>query len=248
MIPIRSESELRIIRENSRILADIIAGLRDRIREGESEARLNETAERLIREAGAEPAFKGYRGYPASICTSVNEEIVHGIPGDRVLRRGDLLSVDVGIKRRGFYADGAFTVGIGEVDEEAERLITVTREALRRGIEAAEAGRRLSDISHAIGSWIETQGFSVVKEFVGHGIGRALHEDPQVPNFGAPNQGPRLRPGMVLAIEPMVKAGNGSIRIKEDGWTAVTTDGGRAAHFEDMVVITESGPEILLDR
>jgi methionyl aminopeptidase len=246
MISVKSERELEIIRENARLLAEILERLVAEARVGTPTAALDRLAERLIREAGAEPAFKGYQGYPAAICASLNAEVVHGIPkDDRILSEGDLLSIDLGLRRNGLYADLATTVTIGEATPRARRLIEVTQEALEHGIAKASVGNRVSDISHAIGSYVESQGYYVVKKYVGHGIGRALHEEPQIPNFGPPGRGSRLRPGMVLCIEPMVKEDEGEVEVLEDGWTAVTPDGGLAAHFEEMVLITEEGPQIL---
>ncbi|MFQ6034124.1 MAG: type I methionyl aminopeptidase, partial [Candidatus Bipolaricaulia bacterium] len=202
MIKVKSERELELIRENARLLAEILEQLIAEARAGVSTAALDRLAERLIREAGAEPAFKGYQGYPATICASLNEEVVHGIPkDDRILKEGDLLSIDLGLRREGLYADLATTVLIGgEGSQRAKRLIEVTREALERGIAATKAGNRVSDISHAIGSFVESNGYYVVRRYVGHGIGRQLHEEPQIPNFGPPGRGPRLRPGMVLCL------------------------------------------------
>ncbi len=246
LIELKSAQELAIIAENARLLREIIDQLATAARPGVSTAELDRLAERLIHRIGAEPAFKGYEGYPAALCASVNEEVVHGIPrDDRILKEGDILSLDLGLRRRGFYADVATTVAIGRVSARAERLLQVTREALERGIAAARVGNRVSDISHAIGSYVESQGFYVVKRFVGHGIGRELHEEPQIPNYGPPGQGPRLRPGMVLCLEPMVKEDEGEVIVREDGWTVVTPEGGLAAHYEEMVLITEAGPKVL---
>jgi len=249
MINVKSERELELIRENARLLAEILEQLIGEARAGVSTAALDRRAEELIHRVGAEPAFKGYQGYPATICTSLNEEVVHGIPkDDRILKEGDLLSLDLGLRREGLYADLATTVLIGDEGSpspRARRLIEVTREALERGIAASKAGNRVSDISHAIGSFVEESGYYVVKEYVGHGIGRQLHEEPQIPNFGPPGRGPRLRPGMVLCIEPMVKEDKGEVEVLDDGWTAVTPNGGLAAHFEEMVLITAEGPEVL---
>ncbi len=249
MIELKSAKELAIIQENAVLLAQILERLTAEAEPGVSTGSLARLAEELMARVGGEPAFKGYRGYPAAICASLNEEVVHGLPkDDKILKKGDLLSIDLGLKRRGFYADLATTVIVGGEEEgtpQARRLIAVAREALRRGIAAARVGNRVSDISWAIGSYVESQGYSVVKRFVGHGIGRELHEEPQVPNFGPPGQGPRLRPGMVLCIEPMVKEDQGEERVLEDGWTVVTPEGGLAAHFEEMVLISEEGPKVL---
>lgn len=246
MIKVKSEREVEIIRENAWLLAGVVNRLVAEARAGVSTAALDRLAERLIRRAGAEPAFKGYQGYPATINASLNEEVVHGIPrDDRILSEGDLLSIDVGVRRRGLYADLATTVPIGEPSPGTRRLIEVTEEALERGIAAACAGNRVSDISHAIGSWVESQGYYVVKRYVGHGIGRDLWEEPQIPNFGPRGQGARLRPGMVLCIEPMVMEDEGEVKLLDDGWTAVTPNGGVAVHFEEMVLITKEGPQVL---
>ena len=215
------------------------------IREGITTEELDRLAEEYIKRHGGIPAFKGYRGYPRSLCVSVNEEVVHGIPGKRKLKEGDIVSLDLGVLMDGYYGDAAITVPVGKVSELAKKLIKVTEEALYRGIEMARPGNRLSDISHAIQTHVEKAGFSVVREFVGHGIGKQLHEEPQVPNFGPPNRGPRLEPGMVLAIEPMVNTGTWEVRILPNGWTVVTADGGLSAHFEHTVAITDNGPEIL---
>jgi methionyl aminopeptidase len=207
---------------------------------------LDELAEQRIREAGAEPAFKGYRGYPATLCTSINEQVVHGIPSrDRILSRGDLLSVDVGLEKDGLFVDMATTVAIGTTDPSALRLLEITERSLWEGISQVTMGNRLSDVSHAIGSYVEREGFYVVREYVGHGIGRKLHEDPQIPNYGPPGQGPRLKPGMVLAIEPMVKVDPEPTKLETDDWTVTTGSGGLAAHFEHTVLVTENDAEVL---
>jgi len=202
-------------------------------------------AEDLMRAAGVQPAFKGYRGYPACVCTSINEEVVHGIPKGRMLLEGDIVSIDVGIIHQGYYSDMAFTAGLGKIFPERKNLLDVTEQSLAQGIAQARTGNHLSDISHAIQSYVESQGFSVVREFVGHGIGKNLHEDPEIPNFGDPHQGPVLKEGMVLAIEPMVNFGAWQTVILDDGWTVITQDGKPSAHFEHTVAITKKGPEIL---
>lgn len=249
MIPLKSPEELAVIRENALLVDEILQRLVQAARSGITTAALDREAERLIRAAGAEPAFKGYRGFPASICTSINEEIVHGIPReDRVLREGDLLSIDIGLKRRGFYADKATTVAVGTATPAAQELIAVAAEALHCGTAAARVGARVSDISHAIGSLLAARGYQVVKRFVGHGIGRQMHEEPQIPNYGPPGHGARLRAGMVLCIEPMCwKAGEADDeeRVGEDGWTVRTPGGEPAAHLEEMVWVSESGPQEL---
>jgi methionyl aminopeptidase len=209
---------------------------------------LDELAERRIREAGAEPAFKGYHGYPSTICASVNEQVIHGIPNDRPLGEGDILSIDLGARLDGFYGDSAVTVPIGRVSTEAERLLAVTQASLERAIGVVKAGARVHDIGAAVQQYVEANGFSVVREFVGHGIGTSLHEEPQIPNYGTPGRGSRLAEGMVLAIEPMVNAGKAAVKVLADGWTAVTRDGSLSAHFEHTVVVTEDGCRVLTLR
>ncbi len=255
MISLKSAEELAIIQENALLLDEILRSLVQRVRPGIATAELDRRAEDLIRAAGAESAFKGYKGYPASICTSINEEIVHGIPReDRVLREGDLLSIDVGLQRDGFYADTATTVIVGgATSPAAQELMAVASEALRRGIAAAQIGARVSDISHAIGSFLADQSYQVVKHFVGHGIGRQMHEEPQIPNYGPPGQGARLRAGMVLCIEPMCwkpwdADDDREEWVAEDGWTVRTPGGEPAAHVEEMVWVSESGPQVLRQK
>lgn len=246
MIELKSEREIRYMREAGRIVAAVLRELAAALRPGITTAELDRLAERLIREAGAEPAFKGYQGFPASICTSINDEVVHGIPSPhRVIREGDLVSIDVGARYHGYYGDSAATFAVGEVSPEARRLLEVTRESLARGIAAARAGNRLGDIGYAVQEYVEAAGFSVVRDYAGHGIGRAMHEDPQVPNYGQPGTGLRLRPGLVIAIEPMVNAGGHAVRTDPDGWTVRTADGSLSAHFEHTVLITAGGPEVL---
>lgn len=245
MIIIHSKEQLNLIRASSRIVAEVLKELIKLIKPGITTRELDETAEAMIRERGGRPAFKGYKGFPATICTSINEEVIHGIPGLRVLKEGDIISLDMGVKYKGYFGDSATTVTVGEVSSDIKKLLRVTRQALFEGIKKARAGNRLSDISHAIQSPVEKNGFSVVRDFVGHGIGDSLHEEPQIPNFGRPNQGPRLKPGMVLAIEPMVNMGNFEVEIKQDNWTAVTCDRQPSAHFEHTVIVTEDKPEIL---
>lgn len=227
------------------IVAEILESLEDMIKTGITTREIENFAEERITALGGVPAFKGYRGYPASICTSVNEQVVHGIPSSRKLKEGDILSVDLGVYMDGFYGDGAVTVPVGKIDMETAELIKVTETALYLGIQNAVEGKRLYDISYAIQKYVEENGFSVVRLFVGHGIGRELHEEPQVPNYGTPGHGPRLKKGMTLAIEPMVNAGRHDVRILDDGWTAVTVDGKKSAHFEHTVLITSGNPEIL---
>ena len=230
------------------LVARILAELAGTAAAGVTTRGLDALAERRIREAGAVPAFKGYRGYPATLCTSVNEQVVHGIPSDRKLVEGDILSLDMGVLMDGFYGDAALTVGIGRIAAEAGRLLRVTQEALGAAITQVRVGARLSDIGHAVQRLVEANGFSVVREFVGHGIGAALHEEPQIPNYGEPGRGPRLAEGMVLAIEPMVNAGRAGVKILSDGWTAVTKDGSLSAHFEHTVAVTAAGPRVLTTR
>jgi methionyl aminopeptidase len=245
LIIIKSPQEIEILRESNRIVAQILASLKEAIRPGVSTKELDRLAEELTRQKGAIPAFKGYNGYPATLCVSVNEEIIHGIPGPRRLREGDLVSLDMGVRYRGYYGDAAITLPLGRVSQRAKRLLQVTKGALKRAIEIAVPGNRLSDISHAIQSYAEGKGFSVVREFVGHGIGKKLHEDPQITNYGPPHQGPFLKVGMVLALEPMVNVGTWRAKLLPDGWTAVTADGSLSAHFEHTIAITDDGPLIL---
>jgi len=245
VIVLKSAAELQKMRAAGRIVAEILARLAELINPGITSGELDRLAEAECLRLGAKPAFKGYGGFPYTLCASPNDRVVHGFPDQRPLQEGDILSIDFGVLYRGFYGDAAITVPVGPVDVATERLVTTTRESLDKAIARAVPGGRLSDISHAVQSWVEPQGFSVVREFVGHGIGRKLHEAPQLPNFGAPGQGPRLKPGMTLAIEPMINAGVPGVKILEDGWTAVTQDGKRSAHFEHTVAITENGPEIL---
>ncbi len=249
MIILKSLQEIEKIRTACLIAADVLEGIRDLIRPGVTTQALDEFAEKFILSAGAKPAFKGYRGYPRTLCASVNEQVVHGIPAkDVVLKPGDIISVDVGTIVDGYYGDAARTFPVGTVTPVAERLIRTAEESLSRGIAAAKPEHRLFDISHAIQNHVESQGFSVVREFVGHGIGRNLHEDPQVPNFGAKGQGPRLKPGMVLAIEPMINVGGSATVVKEDGWTAVTADGSLSAHVEHTIAVMPDGPRVLTIR
>jgi len=229
----------------------LVAGLLDDFRRivapGVTTAELDTFAETKIRTAGGIPAFKGYRGYPATICASVNDQVIHGIPSRRALAEGDVLSIDVGALLDGFYGDAAITVPVGRISNEAARLLRVTEESLYEAIAEVRIGNRVSDISHAVQRFIEAHGYSVVREFVGHGIGQSMHEEPQIPNFGKPGQGPRLADGMVLAIEPMVNTGLPGVRLLDDGWTAVTKDGSLSAHFEHTVAVTVSGPMVLTD-
>jgi len=242
---LRGRAEIESIREAASLVARTLAMLGQEVRPGVTTATLDRLAETFIRDHGGRPAFKGYRGYPASICSSVNDEVVHGIPGPRELAKGDIVGIDVGVEKGGFYGDAALTFPVGPVDEQATRLLQVTREALVRGVAQAKAGNRVGDISHAIQSYVEEQGFSVVRTLVGHGIGRQMHEEPQVPNYGTPDRGPRLMVGQVLAIEPMVNAGAPEVLTQSDGWTVVTKDGTLSAHFEHTVAVGAEGPEIL---
>lgn len=245
MIELKNKEEIEEIREACRIVTETLQILKEACRPGKTTRELDTVAEAHIRERGGYPAFLGYRGYPAALCASVNDGIIHGIPDDRKLREGDIVSFDIGVKLNGFHGDAAVTVAVGSVDAEAERLLRVTEEALFKGLEQAKLGNRLFDISHAIQSHAEANSFSVVRQFVGHGIGRELHEEPQIPNFGKAHRGPRLVEGMVLCIEPMVNQGTSDVKILEDGWTALTADGKLSAHFEHCVAITKSGPDIL---
>lgn len=246
MIFIKSAQELEAMRSSGALLARIADRIRGKIAAGISTEEIDRIAEGLILKAGAIPAFKGYGGFPANICTSINEEVVHGIPSkDRCLKNGDLLKLDIGINLNGYFADCAFTVALGKVSASALRLLEATKKALEIGIAQARPNNRLTDISWAIQGYIEAQGFSVVRDFVGHGIGRNMHEAPEIPNFGQPHNGPLLKEGMVLAIEPMVNRGTWEVRILENGWTAVTKDNLESAHFEHTVAITAEGPEIL---
>lgn len=248
-IEIKSAAELSLMRQAGGILAETLAVLEAAVRPGLSTLELDRLAVAEFARRGAQPAFLGYRGFPASVCVSLNDEIIHGIPSARrIIREGDLVSLDLGCLYRGFYSDSAVTVAVGAVSAEASRLIAVTRQALADGIAAMRPGGRLGDVSRAIQERVEAAGFSVVREFVGHGIGRALHEDPPVANFGQAQTGPRLVPGMVLAIEPMVNAGGWEARTQQDGWTSVTKDGSLSAHFEHTVAMTAKGPEVLTSR
>jgi methionyl aminopeptidase len=245
MVYLRDRLEIDAIRASAQLVARTLEMLGGHVRPGVSTGELDALAERFIREHGGRPAFKGYRGFPASICPSVNEEVVHSIPGSRVLKAGDIIGIDVGVEKDGYFGDAAFTFPVGEVAPETEKLLRVTRESLLKGIEQARAGKRIGDISHAIQSHAELNGFSVVRELLGHGIGRQMHEEPQVPNFGPPDRGPRLMAGQVLAIEPMVNIGGPEVRTQPDGWTVVTKDGSLSAHFEHTVAVGADGPEIL---
>jgi methionyl aminopeptidase len=249
VIELKSGRELELMRRAGHILADVVDALRTVVRPGVSTLELDEEVETFIRTRGATPAFKGYRGFPATVCVSLNEEVVHGIPSPhRRLKEGDIVGLDLGCIVEGYYADRAFTLPVGDIPPRVQALLDVTRQSLELAVEHCRAGRRLSDISHAVQRHVEDGGFAVVRAFVGHGIGRALHEDPQIPNFGDPGRGPVLRPGMVLAVEPMVTMGSWEVKILDDGWTAVTRDGSLAAHFEHTIAITEGDPEVLTSR
>ncbi len=242
---IKSAAQIEKVRRACRVVAEVLQQLREHARPGVTTGELDVLAEAYIRAQGCLPAFKGYQGYPKTLCTSVNDQIVHGIPSGYVLKNGDLLSVDVGAVYDGFYGDGAVTLLMGDVSEKHRLLAEVTEGSLYKGIAQARAGNRLSDISHAVQSHVERFGFAVVRDFVGHGIGAQLHEEPQLPNFGPPGQGPLLKTGMLLALEPMVNEYTPHVRILSDRWTAVTVDGGYSAHFEHTILVTDDGPEIL---
>ncbi|MEK3789446.1 MULTISPECIES: type I methionyl aminopeptidase [Paenibacillus] len=244
MIVCKSETELSYMREAGRIVAETHKILAEQIEPGITTGELDHIADQYIRSQGAVPSFKGYNGFPASICASVNEQLVHGFPGSRKLDEGDIVTFDIGAQYRGYHGDSAWTYPVGSISDAAQRLLDVTEGALMEGLSQVKPDVRLFTISHAIQRYIEEAGFSVVREYVGHGIGAKLHEDPQIPNYGIPNVGPRLRPGMVLAIEPMVNAGSRHVRTLEDNWTVVTVDGSLCAHFEHTVAVTPDGMEI----
>lgn len=245
MIVLKSPAELDRMRKSGQMVAEILGMLQRRIRPGITTLELDRLAEEQCRKWKARPAFKGYGGFPFTICASPNDRVVHGFPNAKPLREGDILSIDFGLIYDGFYGDSAVTLPVGEIGEQTRLLLEVTRRSLEDGISAAKKNGRLSDISNAVQCRAEQAGFSVVREFVGHGIGTKLHEEPQIPNYGAPGRGPQLKTGMTLAIEPMINAGGASVRVLDDGWTAVTLDGKMSAHFEHTVAITDEGPEIL---
>ncbi|MZP30275.1 type I methionyl aminopeptidase [Heliobacterium undosum] len=245
MIVLKAARELDYMRDAGRIVAETLREMEKAVEPGVTTADLDRKAEDYIRAKGAKPAFKGYQGFPATICASINEQVVHGIPGLRHLQTGDIISIDVGASVNDYHGDAAITLPVGEIDEELQRLLDVTRRSLEIGIEQAKVGNRLFDISHAIQNYVEGNGFSVVRQFVGHGIGKKMHEEPQVPNFGPAGRGPRLQAGMTLAIEPMVNAGTWEVETKEDQWTVVTKDRKPSAHFEHTIALTDDGPEIL---
>jgi len=248
MIILKTPDEIAVMAKASRVVAEALEVLRSAVKPGVTTDELDRLAEAEIRGRGAIPAFKGYRNYPKTLCTSVNEQVVHGIPSKRVLKDGDIVGLDLGAIVGGFYGDSAVTVAVGRIDEKTATLVRVTEESLLLAIQQARVGNRLSDISHTVQQHVEAAGYSVVTEFVGHGIGRQLHEEPQVPNYGKPGQGPRLQPGMVLAIEPMVNMGGSAVRVLDDRWTAVTVDGSLSAHFEHTIAIQPSGPALVLSR
>ena len=244
-ITIKSTQEIEYMRKAGRIVSDTHDLLKSHIKPGITTGELDRIAEQFIRSQGATPSFKGYNGFPGSICTSVNEQVVHGIPGLEMLKDGDIISVDIGAYYKGYHGDAARTFPVGKISQDAEKLIQVTKESFFEGLKYAVPGNRLSDISAAIQHYVESHGFSVVREFVGHGIGAELHEDPQVPNYGSPGRGPRLREGMALAIEPMVNMGRYEVNILSNRWTVVTIDASLSAHYEHTIVITKGAPEIL---
>jgi methionyl aminopeptidase len=248
VIVCKSPAEIEKMRAASQLVARILDELAAMVAPGVSTADLDAAAEQKVRAAGAEPAFKGYRGYPATLCASANEQVIHGIPNRTPLKAGDIISLDMGVKLDGYYGDSAVTVAVGQVDEPVKALLRVTQEALEKGIAQVRVGGRISDIGHAIQKHVEGNGFSVVREFVGHGIGASLHEEPQIANYGEPGRGPRLAEGMTLAIEPMVNMGRPAVKVLADGWTAVTKDGSLSAHFEHTVAVTKDGPLILTAR
>lgn len=245
MIILKSADEIRTMHFSGRIVAKTLHHVRSLIKPGISTKELDRAAENYIKKCGAQPAFKGYRGYPATTCISLNEVVVHGIPDERVLRNGDIVGIDIGVEHQGYYGDIAATFPVGQIGEEAARLVKVTREALEAGIAECHPGKRLFDISHAIQGVAEKAGFSPVRQFVGHGIGRSMHEDPQIPNFGEAGKGPVLKEGMVFALEPMINAGGWEVEVLSDGWTVKTVDRSLSAHFEHTVALTKSGPLIL---
>lgn len=248
MIILKTPDEIAVMAQASRVVAEVLAVLRKAVRPGITTDELDRVAEEEIRARGARPAFKGYRSYPKTLCASVNEQVVHGIPSRRVLKEGDIIGLDLGAIVDGFYGDSAVTVVVGQTNERITHLVQVTEEAMYLGIKQAVVGHRLSDISHVIQQHVESAGYSVVTEFVGHGIGRQLHEEPQVPNYGKPGQGPRLQAGMVLAVEPMVNMGKAAVKVLEDRWTAVTVDGSISAHFEHTIAIQSNGPPRILSQ
>jgi methionyl aminopeptidase len=242
---IKSAREIEIMRQAGRIVATVLAELKSQVKPGVKTRALDEIALRETEKLGAIPSFKGYHGYPASVCVSINDEIVHGIPGNRVMNEGDIVSIDFGVIYDDFQGDAALTVGVGRITPEAEKLLEATEGSLMAGIQVAHAGARLGDISSAIQEYAESRGYSVVREYTGHGIGRNMHEDPPIPNFGIPGQGPLLKKGMTLALEPMINIGDWRTRLEDDNWTVKTSDGSLSAHFEHTIAITDEGSEIL---
>ncbi|PIR17283.1 MAG: type I methionyl aminopeptidase [Deltaproteobacteria bacterium CG11_big_fil_rev_8_21_14_0_20_49_13] len=245
MIILKSREEIEKMNSANKIVAEALDVISEEIKEGVTTGDLDRIAEELILKRGGKAAFKGYRGYKHTLCTSINQEIVHGIPGKRAIKTGDIIGVDCGVLYKGFYGDMARTFPVGEITDAAKKLLRITKEALNIGTGEAKVGNRLFDISAAVQKYVEANGFSVVRDFVGHGVGASLHEDPQVPNFGEAGTGVKLRPGMVLALEPMVNSGGYKVKVLDDGWTVVTQDGGLSAHFEHSVAITENGPLVL---
>ena len=245
MIPLKSQKDLTMLKRSGVILASVMQKLQDSLRPGMTTLDIDFLSAELIRKEKALAAFKGYKGFPGTVCVSVNEEIVHGIPGSRVILDGDIVSIDLGVNYEGYFSDMAVTLAVGKVDDPRLKLIAVAKQSLEIGIKKAQVGNYLTDISHSIQSFVEAQGFSVVRQFVGHGIGTALHEEPEIPNFGRPGLGPLLKSGMVLAIEPMINLGSWECEVIENGWTAVTADGSPSAHFEHTVAVTDKGPVIL---
>jgi methionyl aminopeptidase len=250
MIRLKSKEEIELVRESSRIVAEVLRLLAGRIQPGVSTLELDVLAEDYIRSCGGEPAFKGYGSakdnlFPATLCTSIDAEVVHGIPGKRPLREGEILSVDVGVKKNGYYGDGAWSFAVGEISAEKDRLMRVTEESLKKGIAEAVVGNRIHDVSHAVEQHVKANGFAVVRDLCGHGVGRNLHEEPNIPNYGKPGTGPKIQNGMTLAIEPMVNSGTWRVRIASDGWTVLTEDGQPSAHFEHTVAIFDGTPHVL---
>ncbi len=246
-IKLKTSNEIKVLRKAGHILSSIVAEVTRSLKSGMTTGQVDLIAEKLISDHDVIPAFKGYRGFPSCCCISVNEEVVHGIPGERVLREGDIVSLDIGIIYKEYYSDTALTVGIGKINSKLQQLLDVTRESLYKGIQEARIDNHLGDISHAIQTWVEARNFSIVRDFVGHGIGKNLHEAPEIPNFGSSHTGPVLKEGMVIAIEPMVNVGTWKTRICDDGWTVVTADGQPSAHFEHSLAITADGPLILTE-
>jgi methionyl aminopeptidase len=245
MVILKSREEIEKLRQSNQIVAEVLRDIVDKVKPGITTSELNRLSEELALKRGAKPAFKGYRGYPYALCTSINAEVVHGMPSDRRLKEGDILSIDFGVDYKGYYGDAAVTVPVGTVSDDAVRLMRITKESLYKAINEAKVGNRLGDISGAVQTHVEASGYTVVRDFVGHGIGRMLHEEPQVPNYGVRGRGIELKAGMVLAIEPMVNEGTYKVRVLSNGWTVVTQDGRLSAHFEHSVAITDNGPAIL---